>query len=183
MKPATGLALTFGRGGAAGMLVAVAAAAWAGETGTATNRMAPLRALLGAPAPVSTQTNTVITSKRLYFDYGRSIATFDGDVVVVDPQIRIESQRLIVTFDATNNVKAVTAMENVRLFSGDREGTCQRAVYLVGSGEILLTGSPALKRERDRLSGDRITFWVDREEVLCEPGELIISPASRKEAP
>ena len=179
----TALTRSFGRIVAAAALAGIAVAASAGETGTVTNRATPLQALLAPPAHVSTQTNTVITSKRLYFDYGRSVATFEGDVVVVDPQIRIESQRLVVSFDASNSVKAVTATEDVHLFSADREGTCQRAVYLVGPGEILLTGSPALKREHDRLSGDRITFWVDREEVLCEPGELVISPASRKEAP
>jgi lipopolysaccharide transport protein LptA len=175
--------MSFFRAFGAAAAAAMVAAASAGETGTASNRTAALQSLLGRPAAASGQTNTVITSKRLHFDYGRSIATFEGDVVVVDPQVRIESQRMIVTFDATNSVKAVTAMEDVHLFTGDREGTCQRAVYLVASGEILLTGSPALQRERDRLSGDRITFWVDREEVLCEPGQLVITPASRKGGP
>lgn len=169
--------------GAGFALVVAAAVTSGGETAAATNRVAALQAILGPPAAVSNATNTVITSTRLHFDYGRSIATFEGDVVVVDPQIRIEADRMIVTFDASNSVKAVTALEHVRLFNGDREGNCQRAVYLVGSGEILLTGAPVLKRERDRLSGDRITFWVDREEVLCEPGELVIWPASRKVTP
>ena len=41
---------------------------------------------------------TTITSKRLTFDYKRSIAIFEEDVVVVDPQLRIEADNLTVLF-------------------------------------------------------------------------------------
>jgi lipopolysaccharide transport protein LptA len=126
---------------------------------------------------------TVITSRQLLFDYRRSIAMFEGDVVVVDPHIRILSDRLIAVFGESNSVQTVTALDNVRLFSGDRQGTCGRAIYRVPAGEILLAGSPVLRRERDVLKGDRITFWTDREVVVCEPGQLILSPGSVKEKP
>lgn len=126
---------------------------------------------------------TVINSRQLLYDYRRSIAMFEGDVVVTDPQIRILSERLIVVFGVSNEVLSVTALDKVRIHSADRQGTCDRAVYKVPIGEIMLTGSPVLKRERDVLKGDRITFWTDREVVVCEPGELTLSPDSAKVKP
>jgi hypothetical protein len=47
----------------------------------------------------------------------------------------------------------------------------------------MLSGSPVLRRGRDVLKGDRITFWTDREVVVCEPGELILTPESAKVKP
>lgn len=126
---------------------------------------------------------TVINSRQLLYDYRRSIAMFEGDVVVTDPQIRILSERLIVVFGVSNEVQSVTALDKVRIYSADREGSCDRAIYKVPIGEIMLTGSPVLKRERDVLKGDRITFWTDREVVVCEPGELTLSPESAKVKP
>lgn len=136
-----------------------------------------------AYSDAASSNQTVITSRQLLFDYRRSIAMFEGDVVVLDPQMRILSERLIVVFGASNDVQVVTALDKVRIYSGDRQGTCERAVYRVPAAEILLTGSPVLRRERDVLKGDRITFWTDREVVVCEPGELVLSPESVKERP
>ena len=56
---------------------------------------------------------TVITSARAYFDYKRSIAVFTGDVNVVDPEVRIKSDKLTVIFDGSNDVSSVTAVGNV----------------------------------------------------------------------
>jgi lipopolysaccharide export system protein LptA len=126
---------------------------------------------------------TVITSRQLLYDYRRSIAMFEGNVVVTDPQIRITSDRLIVVFGVSNEVQSVTALDDVKIFNADREGSCERAVYKVPAGEIMLTGSPVLRRERDVLKGERITFWTDREVVVCEPGELILTPESAKVKP
>jgi lipopolysaccharide transport protein LptA len=126
---------------------------------------------------------TVITSRQLLYDYRRSIAMFEGKVVVTDPQIRITSDRLIVVFGVSNEVQSVTALDDVKIYNADREGSCERAVYKVPASEIMLSGSPVLRRGRDVLKGDRITFWTDREVVVCEPGELILTPESAKVKP
>ncbi len=39
---------------------------------------------------VSVPTETVITSDRLMFDYGRSTCVFEGNVVVTEPRVKLE---------------------------------------------------------------------------------------------
>lgn len=119
---------------------------------------------------------TVITAKRLTFDYKRFIAVFEDEVVVEDPKVRIESDQMTVIFHRTNDVKSVTATGNVRMKSQDKVATCKKAVYLADTEEVLLTGDAVLSRGRDRVSGDRITFYLNQERVICEPGRLVIFP-------
>lgn len=119
---------------------------------------------------------TVITAKQLEFDYQRHIAVFDDDVVVSDPEIQIESDRLVVCFDGTNDVKSVTASGRVRMRTGDKRATCDRAIYLARTGEVVLTGDARLYRGRDHVAGEQITFWVDEDRLRCRPGRLVIFP-------
>lgn len=138
----------------------------------------------GAAFESSGTNQTVITSKQLLFDYKRSIALFEGNVEVVDPQMHMFSDRLIVVFGASNSVQTVTALDNVRFDCGDRKGSCERAVYRVPLGEVLLTGSPVLRRTNGEvLKGERITFWMDREVAVCDKGEVILPSQSMKEKP
>ncbi|MDP6524718.1 MAG: LptA/OstA family protein [Kiritimatiellia bacterium] len=147
--------------------------------------MIAVAVLLGAPAPVYAQkelseSNTVITSKSLTFDYGRSVAIFKDDVVAVDPQVRIECDKLAVMFDGTNQVKAVTALGNVRMIQEDKKATCDKAVYVARVGEIVLTGNATLYRGKDVVKGERIVFWLNDDRMECTPGQLIIAPTKGK---
>jgi lipopolysaccharide export system protein LptA len=118
--------------------------------------------------------NTVITSEHLTFDYKRSIAVFEKNVVVTDPRITIKADRINVLFDDDNNVTSVTAIGNVRMKQENKRGTCQKAVYLTESGEIIMTGNPVLVRDKDTLKSKKITFWCNDDKVVCEPAQLII---------
>lgn len=131
-------------------------------------------------APAPSVKNTVITSKKLTFDYGRSVAIFDGDVVAIDPQVRLECDKLAVMFDGTNDVKAVTALGNVRMTQEGKKATCDKAVYVSRLGEIVLTGNATLYRDKDVVKGERITFWLNDERMECTPGQLIIVPKKGK---
>jgi lipopolysaccharide export system protein LptA len=123
---------------------------------------------------------TVITSGELTYDYKRSIAIFQDDVVVQDPQVRMESDMLTVLFGSTNDIKSVTAVGNVRLRSGDKRASCNKAIYIARTGEILLSGKAILMRETDRLEGKQITFWLNEERVICKPGRLVIHSAKNR---
>lgn len=119
-------------------------------------------------------TNTVITSKRLTFDYRRSIAVFEKDVYVDDPQMKIKADKMNVIFDEENKVKSVTAIGNVHIWQGDKTATCNQAVYITLTGEVIMTGNPRLFRGKDSLEGTKITFWTNEERVICEPARLVI---------
>lgn len=127
--------------------------------------------------------NTVITSRTLEFDYRRHIAVFEGDVVVVDPQLTLHSDHLTVLFTPENEVKSVTAWGNVRLKQDDKTGLCERAIYLAKTGEVIMTGNARLFRGKDSVRGRKITFFVDEDRMTCEPGYLIIHPRDSGEGP
>ena len=131
----------------------------------------------GEPAP----TNTVITSGQLTFDYKRSIAIFEKDVVAVDATMKLECDRLTVLFDKKNEVKSLSAVGNVKMTSEGRTGTCKKAIYLAKTGELLMTGDARLSRGRDTVSGKRITIWLNDDRMICEPGRLVIYPGAKQD--
>jgi len=130
--------------------------------------------------PESTQEPTVITSKTLTFDYQRSIAVFQDDVVVVDPQIRMESDKLNVVFDQTNDVKSVTASGAVQLWHADKRASCDRAIYIARTGEVILQGDARVMREGDVVAGNEIVFWLNEDRMICKPGHVIFYPGKRE---
>jgi len=110
------------------------------------------------------------------FDYKRYIAVFEEDVVAIDPEVDIRSDKLTVLFNNTNSVKSVTAVGNVRMRQDNKMATCRKAVYIVETGKIVLLGEATLRRGRDSVTGDEITFWIDEDRITCIPGRLIIFP-------
>lgn len=134
------------------------------------------------PSRVNTSngTNTTITAGRLSFDYKRSIAEFTNSVVVTDPQIRILSDNLIVRFDKDNNVESAIASGNVRISQEDRTATCSKAVYSLTAGNVMLTGDAEIRRKKDVLRGEEITFWLNDDKITCQSGQLVIFPEEGK---
>jgi len=123
--------------------------------------------------------NTVITSDRLSVDYKRSMAVFEDNVVVVDPQLRLEADQLTVLLDGTNEIKSVTAVGRVRLASGEITGTCQRAVYLTRQAEVVMTGNVALRRGKESLSAEKITVWLNEDRISCEKRTKVVIESDR----
>ena len=155
-----------------GMCLLSAAVALAGPEGTehADEKLAKA-------SFVAAGTNaTVITSKRLTFDYADRKAVFDENVKVVDPAVTITADQITVTFGADNQPETVMASGKVRVEQTDRWATCQRAVYSVKSGLLVLTGKPKMVRGQDVLQGSRIIFYRYEEKAKCEDAVLTIMP-------
>lgn len=145
-----------------------------------------LHAAEGAP-PASNK--TVVTAKQLSYDYKRSIADFDGDVVVVDPQVRLKADKMTIIFDKTNEVKSITSLGNVVIDSEDKRATCDKAVYIAKTGEVIMTGNAKLTKGEDVVTSERITFFLNDETVKAERSagnpdgrvKFIFTPQENKE--
>lgn len=133
-------------------------------------------AAVAAPVAPGPMGETVITSDTLLFDYRQRMCVFEGNVVVTEPRVRMESQKLHVFFDASNNVESVVATEAVKVTQENRVATCGRAVYTVESGAIVMTIDPMLARGRDELRGDEIKIFVNTEKVISTPGRAVFYP-------
>lgn len=123
---------------------------------------------------------TVITAKRASFDYKSSIAEFVGDVVVVDPEVTMNSDKLTVFFDGSNDVKSVVALGNVRLRYQGKAATCKKAVYIAKDGYIAMSGDATIREGRDTIVGKVIQIWIRDEKMTVEPGRLVIYPDEGK---
>lgn len=142
-------------------------------------------AALAAPVAPGPMGKTVITSDTLLFDYRQRMCVFEGNVVVTEPRVKLESQKLHVFFDASNNVESVVATESVKVTQENRVATCGRAVYTVESGAIVMTIDPMLSRGRDELRGDEIKIFVNSQKVISTPGHAVFYPndPSERKAP
>jgi lipopolysaccharide export system protein LptA len=133
-------------------------------------------AACGGRAEAEATNATVITSDSLTFDYKRSIAMFEGNVAVSDPQMRMTAERLNVVFDSTNSVKSVVAIGRVRLWQAEKTANCERAVYVAKTGEIILRGNATVQRAKDAVRGDQIIFYLNDDRMTCTPGHLTVFP-------
>lgn len=132
------------------------------------------------PAPASTEaaaanTNTTtITSRRMNYDAQKRTAVFDGDVVVIDPQVKISADNITATFATNNQPETITAVGNVRIEQTNRVAVCGTATYSVTSGKLVLLGKPKISRGAEVLMGSRIVFNRDSDEMICDDAKIIV---------
>jgi lipopolysaccharide export system protein LptA len=136
------------------------------------------RAAGEAPAAPAETNGTVITSRSMTFDYPARKARFEGDVVVTDPQVRMQADQMTVDLNERSEIETVTATGNVRIDQAERTAFCRQAVYTVPSGLMVLTGAPRIVRGQDVLSGTLIRFKRDENKVECKDARLQIAPGS-----
>ncbi len=139
------------------------------------------------PAAVSAQDSgqggeerkTVITADRLTFDYQNRYAFFEKNVVVVDADLHMTADTLRVLFGEDNKAQVIRAEGHVVITQEDKVARAGLAIYDVVGGKIVLRVNPVVKQDKDELRGDVITYWRDKNLMICEPGaRLIIYPKS-----
>jgi lipopolysaccharide export system protein LptA len=120
---------------------------------------------------------TVITATKLTFDQIQQYALFEENVEVTDPSIHMTADRMTVFFSEDNRAEGLEAVGRVVITQEDTKAWAQKATYDVVSGKIVLTGNPRIRRGRDLLEGDVITFWRDDNRMICEPrARLVLFP-------
>ena len=125
--------------------------------------------------------STMITSKRLTFEPDIREAVFDGNVVVVDPEVTITSDTLRVRFTEDNKIQSVSAQGSVNISQGLRVGTCKDATYNVADGQIVMTGTPRIQDGKNVLKADVIRFSPHTSKIVCEPNAVLIMYPDREQ--
>ncbi len=117
---------------------------------------------------------TLLTGKTLVFDYDHRFVRMDDQVRVVDDHGVLETESLIGRFSTSNEVESIEAKGGVFITSEGREAQAGTAVYDYSSGIVELQGLAAVSEGGNRLSGERIRFWIkgDRK-MICEPNALL----------
>ena len=120
---------------------------------------------------------TVVTADRLVFDYSKQYALFEGNVVVNDPNMSLQADTLIIKFNQESDVQSIVAKGHVVIEQTDKRAESGVAAYDVVSGKVVLEENPVVRRGKDLLTADVITFWRDENKMVCEPrARLVIFP-------
>ena len=84
---------------------------------------------------------------------------FDGNVAVGQGTLRLQANRIVVTYvgeGVTGQVDRMEATGDVVLTNGAEAAEAQSAVYEVASGSVLMTGDVLLTQGENALSGEEL---------------------------
>lgn len=134
----------------------------------------------------------VLRSMRADYDHQNGVAMFDGDVVLRGTEGKneyvLKTDQAFAFISSTNELKRVVALGNVRVKSGQRVGRCDRAVYTKGDSKIVMYGEENgrsamladISKNRSRVEGSRITFWINNEQVEVVDSKITVDASGIK---
>lgn len=134
-----------------------------------------------------------IRSRDLEFRYDEKRITYRGEVLVQQGDVTLKSDLLTVTYEeptATKGgtaptasatatagatmrqqLKEIIAEGNVEIVSGDRRATGKKAVFDETKRTVVLSGDAALQEGGNRVSGERVTVFLDEKRSVVEGGK------------
>lgn len=134
-----------------------------------------------------------IRSRDLEFRYDEKRITYRGEVVVQQGDVTLKSDLLTVTYEEpamTNGAKTtaagvptaagattrqqlkeIIAEGNVEIISGDRRATGKKAVFNEAKRTVVLSGDAALREGGNRVTGERVTVFLDEKRSVVEGGK------------
>jgi lipopolysaccharide export system protein LptA len=116
----------------------------------------------------------VLSGESLTFDYERRFVRMDQNVKVVDDRGELETETLMGRFSIDNQVEMIEVSKGVEINSAGRKAMAEGGTYAFASGAIELEGNARLTEGANRLSGDRIKFWVNgSRRMVCEPNAML----------
>jgi len=127
-----------------------------------------------AKAVIPTAPPLEVTAHRSRWRLADQVVVFEGRVVATRGPTTLVSERLELTYTG-ERVHSGLASGGVVVTHGPRRATADRAALTVDDGRIELTGDPQLVEGPNRLSGERITLFLDDEEMVCDACTLVVS--------
>ncbi len=137
------------------------------------------------PKKKLTGREAVITAERTDYDRKEGVILFDRNVYVDDEQYQMHSDRIFVFLDGTNQLKRLVAIGNVSITNENKTAWCVRASYNKALSRIVMYGDDTRKarlredggKGGNTVMGDKITFWLDSEQVEIE-GPVVSVPGA-----
>ena len=120
------------------------------------------------------QSSARIRSNSSVFDRNAGVVLFEGNVVIeYEENYMLCADRVFAFLTASNRLSRVVADGNIVISNETRVGTCALATYRKAKNEIEMFGKIGGAKARlaeggertNALEGDRIRFWLDKEQV------------------
>lgn len=103
-----------------------------------------------------------ITSERLEVDDTGGIATFIGDVIVIQGVMRLTAPRVRVEYTSGDGkIQQIHATQGVTMVNGEETAEGEEAVYSVDEGTVVMTGDVIVTQGPNILSGQRLRVNLD----------------------
>jgi lipopolysaccharide transport protein LptA len=157
----------------------------AGKRPGSTPAPQPLKTAAETPAPAGGEID--ISADSMDMDFGARVSTFTGNVVVVEPRMKLSAEKMVISFGRDDKPERIEATGSVTIEQpdADRVARAGRAEYDVLKGMIVLTDKPTLNMGNDNLTGaTRIVYYRDSSKVTCDSStgdvrpRIIITPKS-----
>jgi lipopolysaccharide export system protein LptA len=131
-------------------LLAIAPAAWAQGV------------QLGGAFAADPSAPVEVTSDSLSVDQATGAATFTGNVVIGQGELRVQAGEVEVLYDeATGGIARLLASGGVTLATPEEAAEAQAADYDLGAGQLTLTGEVLLTQGASAISGDRLVVELE----------------------
>lgn len=103
-----------------------------------------------------------VASDSLEVNQNDSTATFKGNVLVTQGDMRLTAAQILVIYseadDGTGKIEELQASGGVTLVNGAEAAESSDAVYNVDAGNVEMTGDVLLTQGQTAISGDRLTI-------------------------
>jgi lipopolysaccharide export system protein LptA len=113
-----------------------------------------------------------ITSDTVEADQKQNTVTFKGNVVAKQEDVTLYANTLVIIYDPdTKKLKEIIAIGNVKVVQLDRRATGQKATFDQDKNKVVLDGDAVVREGTNVIRGERITFYVEEERSVVEPGK------------
>ena len=103
-----------------------------------------------------------VSADELAVDQNTGAATFTGNVVIGQGDMRLSAARVLVIYRKDQSgIERLEATGGVTLVSGPDAAESQRADYDIDEGVIVMTGDVLLAQGQSALTADRMTVNLD----------------------
>ncbi|MCV2867348.1 lipopolysaccharide transport periplasmic protein LptA [Defluviimonas sp. WL0002] len=101
-----------------------------------------------------------VTADQLTVNQTDGTATFSGNVVVAQGEMRLGADEILVEYgpEGQNRIERLIATGNVILTSGPDAAKADSAEYAVDTGEIVMAGSVLLTQGASAISGETLSL-------------------------
>lgn len=121
----------------------------------------------------SKQNPIIITSDRMEVDRQKNILVYVGQVVAVQGDVTLRSDKLTTYFDPDlQQIKqAIAEGKLVQMTQGDRIATGTKAIFDGVAQSITMTGNPVMRQGNSEVSGERIIYFMTEDRAVVESGK------------
>lgn len=110
-----------------------------------------------------------VSANQLEVDQNTRVATFTGDVVIVQGEMKLSAPKVVVVYrEDKTGIESLEATGGAILVSAEDAAEAERADYDVETGQIVMVGNVLLTQETNALAADRMTVQIDDGTALMQ---------------